>query len=533
MCYITVNDISYRHPDREVLFNNIAFSIAKGEKVALVGDNGTGKSTLLRIISGMLRPASGNVAVSEIPYYVPQHFGQFDSMTIAGAVGVENKLNALHAILQGDVSEEHYTALADDWDVENRVYCAMASWGLDGFDAGRPMNTLSGGEKTKVFLSGITVNSPSAILLDEPSNHLDATTRETLYSFIASYKGAMLVVSHDRRLLNLLDRTLELTKEGVVAYGGNYDFYKEQKESALDALKNQVGEKQKAIRVARRTAAEAAQRRQRLDSRGEKKALKEGMPRIMMNTLRNKAETSTTRLKNVHSEKIENMAGELRELRGCIPDADKLKIAFENSGIHRGKMLVSAADVNFGYGKDLLWGKPLNLMVCSGDRIVIRGDNGAGKTTLLKLITGKLESTQGSMEREDFSCLYVDQEYSLVDNGSTVLQQVEKYNVRNLPGHELKTELHRFLFPKETWDKPCGMLSGGEKMKLIFCCLVISNDAPDMFILDEPTNNLDIQSLEIVASALKNYRGTLIVISHDASFVDEIGVTDIVRLGGY
>lgn len=531
MSIIQINNISYIHSDRTVLFENVSFAVGERQKMALIGANGSGKSTLLKLVATGEKPASGSVALSAKIYYVPQHFGQYNDMTIAGALGIEDKISALHAILAGDVSETHYETLQDDWAVEERAMAALAEWGLDGFRLSQPLASLSGGEKTRVFLSGIAIHEPDLVLMDEPSNHLDRASREKLYKLIREYPVAMIVVSHDRTLLNLLDTMIELGRHGVTVYGGNYEFYKEQKENELRAFQEHVADREKSLRTAQKTAREAAERKEKQDSRGEKKAVKSGTPRIMMKTLADSAAASSKKLNEVHSGKIEGISDELKSLREKIPDRREMKIKFDGSALHEGKMLVTAENINFSYDKDKLWPEPFSFRIRSGERIVIEGGNGSGKTTLLKLILGILEPSEGTVTRADnFNYIYIDQEYSLIDNILTVYEQLERYNSRNLPEHILKTELHRFLFPADTWVKPCGQLSGGEKMRLVLCCLLVSNATPDLFVLDEPTNNLDIRSLEIVRDSLRDYHGTLLVISHDRYFTEEIGVERSITL---
>lgn len=527
---LAVHQISYIHADNETLFSNVRFIINRGEKIALVGPNGSGKSTLLQIIAGNLKPTEGEIISSTTPWYVPQHFGQYDEMTVAEALFIDKKLQALHKILEGDASETNFTILDDDWSIEERSLAALFSWGLDYVELSRKMDTLSGGEKTKVFLSGLQIHSPEIILLDEPTNHLDSSSRQKLYSIITSTSATMLIVSHDITLLNLVPITFELGETGTTMYGGNYDFYKEQKALQLEALQANLEEKEKELRLARKIARETMERKQKHEVRGKKLNEKKGIGKMAMNTYQDKAEKSAVKLKGVHEEKASQLQDSINQLRDILPDGRSMKIDFDNSGLHIGKILVKAEDINFGYSDTPLWSSSYNFIIRSGDRYVIRGDNGSGKTTLLKLITDKLQPVSGNIERADFSYTYIDQEYSLIRNDLTVYEQAQQYNSRHFEEHEIKMLLSRYLFPYGTWEKKCEKLSGGEKMRLMICCLMIGNQTPDMIILDEPTNNLDVQSIEILTSVIKEYRGTLLTISHDAYFVKEIGIDKEIAL---
>jgi ATPase subunit of ABC transporter with duplicated ATPase domains len=201
-----------------------------------------------------------------------------------------------------------------------------------------------------------------------------------------------------------------------------------------------------------------------------------------------------------------------------------MKFGFDDSILHRGKILITAKDINFGYGEQLLWREAMNFQITSGERIALKGLNGSGKTTLIKIITGDIEPKVGSIYRADNKVVYIDQDYSLIDNRLNVYEQAARFNHSGLQEHEIKIRLTRFLFTKDDWDQLCIDLSGGEKMRLMLCCLTISNQAPDIIVLDEPTNNLDIKNIEILTAAINEYKGTLIVVSHDAYFLEEIEV---------
>jgi len=527
---LILQDLSYQHPNKDVLFSNINLTVNSQEKLALIGNNGSGKSTLLKIIAGQLQPKTGFVKSESNVYYIPQIFGQFNDLSIAEALGIDKKLNALKEILNGSVTQENLEMLNDDWTIEDRIKEAFEYWNLPDFDLNLKLENLSGGQKTKLFLAGMTIHQPDFILMDEPTNHLDFTNRKLLYDFIKSTSKSLLIVSHDRVLLNLLDKTCELHQNGISVYGGNYDFYSEQKKTEQNALEQNILNREKELKKAKEKEHETIERQNKLDARGKGKQEKSGVSRIMMNTFRNKAENSTSKLKSIHSDKIDNIRENLHNLKGNLSGIDKMKINFDNSHLHKGKILVKAEQINFSYNQENLWKNNLDFQIISGERILIKGDNGSGKTTLIKMILGKINPTFGNIYLSEKKTIYIDQEYSVIDNALSVEEQAQKFNLRNIEDHEVKTILARFLFFKNNWDKKCEFLSGGEKLKLLLCCLSIQNISPDMIILDEPTNNLDIQNIEILTLAINDYKGTLIVVSHDNQFLEDITINKIIIL---
>ncbi|MEO3402527.1 ribosomal protection-like ABC-F family protein [Mucilaginibacter sp. CAU 1740] len=522
--------IAYIHPNRDLLFSDLDIFINKNDKAALVGNNGTGKSVLLNILAGNLQPAAGLVKSNTKPYYIPQMTDRFNNRTVAEALGIQQKLTALHEILNGNMTDQHLETLNDDWAIEERYHEALTYWQFENIAPNHKMGSLSGGQKTKVFLAGIMIHRPEIVLLDEPSNHLDTHSRNLLYQYITHTKHTLLVVSHDRALLNLLNPVYELRSRGISVYGGNYEFYAEQKAIAAEAFNLDLKSKEKALRKAKEVEREAIERQQKLDARGKKKQEKAGVARIMMNTMRNNAEKSTSRVQDVHSEKVGSISRELSELRSALPDADKMKMDLDNSSLHNGKVLITVHDANFKYHNNLLWQQNLNFQITSGQRMAIKGQNGSGKTTLIKMLLGKLLPAIGSVTCMNLKNVYIDQDYSLIDPQLKVYEQAQHFNSGALQEHEIKIRLNRFLFTKEDWDKPCNALSGGEKMRLALCCIAIGNQAPDVIILDEPTNNLDLQNIGILTSAINDYRGTLIVVSHDEYFLKQVGIAENIVL---
>lgn len=527
---LLLQNIAFGLPDGTLLFSDINFTVQQYDKIALVGNNGVGKSTLMRIMAGLLLPTSGKLVANSAPYYIPQHFGQYNQLTVAQALNIDKKLAALHSVLAGHMTEANLDALDDDWTIEERCAEALTYWQLGDIDLQRTLGELSGGQKTKVFLAGIAIHQPQLVLMDEPTNHLDAESRQVLYHYIQTTNTTLVIISHDRTLLNLLPMVCQLDKHGITTYGGNYDFYAEQKALAANALAEELRDREKALRKARETERQAIERQQKLDARGKKKQEKAGMPTIMMNTMRNNAEKSTANMKEVHAEKIGSIADEVNRLRKVLPGNDKMKLDLDASALHKGKILAAAKEVNVVFNGILLWSAAISATLVSGRRIAVKGNNGSGKTTLVKLLLGQLQPSEGSVELADFSTVYIDQDYSMVDNRLTVYEQAQHYNTGLLQEHEVKSKLTHFLFNKGDWDKPCAALSGGEKMRLLLCCLTLGNKTPDVIVLDEPTNNLDMQNIEILVNAIAGYSGTLLVISHDAWFLDRVGVQEEIIL---
>jgi ATPase subunit of ABC transporter with duplicated ATPase domains len=581
---IVVSGISFHFPNQQELWLPVSFTVQNGGKVAVVGDNGCGKTTLMRLIAGELEPSAGSIQFDEKPYYVPQ-LTSARSQTIAEALGVADKLAALKAIESGSTDVRNYDILGDDWDIEERCLRALSDWGIMNIsptDSGlagasaalaaphgtavapteashgttaataptsqgmtgatsvlnRDFQSLSGGEKTKVMLAGVEVHGAKTVLFDEPTNHLDYTAREKLYNWVSSTDATLLVVSHDVTLLNLMDTIVDLSAQGVKIYGGNYELYREQKDAQNKALIQKIESSRAELKEAKKKAQEVNDRQQRREAQGARNKQKGGAARILMNAKGSEAENTAARLKDRHSQIIGDAQSRIQSLSSQLQQRAELKVDIEDARLHEGKMLIKAEGIIFSYpGCGSLWREPLDLEVRSGDRIQILGDNGSGKTTLLRLLLGELEPTGGSIIRADFTYNYMDQEYAEVRKPVSVLELAQSYNPsgqesslsagkgQHLADHEIKVRLNRALFPQESWDKSCLSLSGGERMRLYLCCMLINNQIPDIFVLDEPTNNLDLSSLSILTETIANYHGTLLVISHDKAFTDAIRIT--------
>jgi ATPase subunit of ABC transporter with duplicated ATPase domains len=478
-------------------------------------------------MAGELQSIEGHIVADSVPYYIPQHTGLLNR-TVAEVLNVKDKLSAFDSIMAGSVSQSDYDILADDWSIETRCHEAFARWRMSHVPFDMSVDDLSGGEKTKLFLAGLSIHNPEIILLDEPSNHLDAASRQLLYDEIRLSTSTIVIVSHDITLLDQLQFTCELSEHGIRSYGGNYSFYYEQKNLEDAALSNDIHTEEKAIRLARVKAQEVRQRQEKRLVKGAQK--KSEVPRIFKKTLTNSSENTAAGLKERHDEIIATHQSKLSELRQRQRTLKDLKIDFDNASIRSGKMLVEARQINFGYQHSSpLWRQPFDFDLYSHDRVHISGDNGVGKTTFIRLILGTLTPLSGTIRRADFNWIYLDQNYTQVDVDCTIEELATRYNP-SMETHDIRLRLNRFLFPLDTWDKSCCTLSGGEKMRLYLCCLMISNHTPDLIILDEPTNNLDISGVQILTQTISNYRGSLLVISHDRYFVDAVGLTKTIIL---
>jgi ATPase subunit of ABC transporter with duplicated ATPase domains len=464
---------------------------------------------------------------------------------VAQAIRIAEKWNGLSEILSGNITDENLSALNDDWTIEERCRKAFSYWQLDDLDLNASMTTLSGGQKTKVLLAGIQIHNPEIVLLDEPTNHLDDVARNLLYRFIEETSCSLAVVSHDRTLLNSLETVCELSRHRIKSYGGNYDFYEAQKTLENAAIISSLEEKQKTLRKAKEIEREALERQQKQSARGKNQQKKEGMGKSMRDKMKNDAEKSAAHLKGVHADKIDVITQALNDIRKEIPICAQMKFGFDNSALHKGKILVTAKEINYVYHEKPVWGSTLDFQIVSGERIAIAGCNGSGKTTLIKLILGALEPSCGVIFRAfrpepeqwdrmkqhvQAKTIYIDQDYSLINPAMSVYEQAQAFNNSALQEAEIKTRLSRFLFSNGFWDKPCAVLRGGEKMRLLLCCLTITTLSPDIIVLDEPTNNLDIQNIKILTDATNEYLGTLIVVSHDTCFLEQINITRVMSM---
>ena len=483
---ISIQQISYIHPDKEVLFSDLNFAISKGQKLGLVGNNGCGKSTLLQIIAGQLSPSSGVIVRPDDLYYIPQHFGQYDSLTIAQALRIERKQQALHAILSGDASNENFVVLDDDWNIEERSIAALDLWGLGQFTLSYPMNLLSGGEKTRVFLAGTDIHHPSVVLMDEPTNHLDSSGRQRLYDWVEKYRSTLLVVSHDRHFLDsVCTHTVDIDFGKVNMFAGNYSFWYESSQLALRQQQNQKAKAEE-----------------------KKKELEEFIRRFSANVAKSKQTTS--RKKMLEKLNVDEIKPSSRKYPGIIftPDREPGNQILEVSGLRAetedGMVLFN--DVNFNVEK--------------GDKIVFLSRDPRAMTAFFEIINGNRTPQAGKfawgvtittaylpLDNTDF----FESDLNLVDWLSQFGEGNEVY---------MKGFLGRMLFSGEEVLKKVNVLSGGEKMRCMIARMQLRN--ANCLILDTPTNHLDLESIQAFNNNLKTYKGNVLFSSHDHEFIETV-----------
>lgn len=527
---------------QSISFHNLTYELADGRKVlsglegsflrqrtGLLGDNGVGKSTLLKIIVGELKATSGSCVVHGSVGYLPQDFLVQGSLTVGEVLGVRRKLEAIRRVSAGDADPRLLEEVDGDWDVAEKASRTLAMFGLR-IGLGRFCSSLSGGEQVRLNIARLVLQRNDFILLDEPTNNLDAEAVAGLYESISGYRGGVVVVSHDRELLRRVDAIAELFPDELRIYGGNYDFYLEQRQFMKEALEQDIKTKQielcKAERVARNTDEKNAKRARR----GKKDRAKAKASPIALGAWKDSAERARGTSRLLHEGIQEELAEELGDLRGRRKPENAIKIELPRTRVPEGKVVFDLKHIWFAYGSAAPLFDGFSYAVRGPKRVAIRGRNGSGKTTLAKIIMGELVPQAGEARLLANSVGYLDQFTRQLDPDLTLYESVRAVN-EVTPQADIRIHLARLLFRREDVHKPTGVLSGGERMRVALAREFLKPEPPQLLILDEPTNNLDINSMERLESALACYEGALLVISHDQAFLQSIGVTDEIVLG--
>jgi len=528
--YLSAVELGYRLPDGRFLFNNLTFSFSAC-RAGLVGANGIGKTTLLEILAGAREPSVGAVNRRGRVSYLPQQARFGASATVAEALNLADQIAALGRVERGEGTPGDFDLIADRWDLRERIEQVFSKMGAPGGALDRRVESLSGGESTRVRVAGLLLEEPDFLILDEPTNHLDMAARDSVYELIASWKKGLIVVSHDLRLLALLDQVAELNANGLKLYGGGYGFYRQRRDVERNAAEETLQGARQRLKEAKLTAQCAAERQQRKQSHGRRNILKRSLPPIVAGGLSRAAENTAARLKDRHQQKVDHAKQEVEVARKNLPIELQIAVDLERSKVPPSKRMIELVGINYMWPDAArpLWDKPLSFEVIGPERIWLNGANGTGKSTLIDLICGAKIPIEGTVRVGAERIGLLDQLVSALDDSLTVLENLRRAAPLR-PESELRTLLGRFLFIRDAALKPASVLSGGERMRAGLACLLGADQSPEILIADEPTNNLDLPSVEELVSALRGFGGALIVVSHDAAFVEEIGVGRVIDL---
>jgi ATPase subunit of ABC transporter with duplicated ATPase domains len=523
--HITLSRLSFSTPDGTQLFSSLDLAFAR-QRTGLVGRNGVGKSTLFKLITGTLTPQSGGVTIDGTIGLLRQSLKAEPGETIADLFGATAQLDLLARAAAGTATANE---LADaDWTIEARLEEALERFSLAAI-ADTPLETLSGGQRTRAMLAALVFADPDFLLLDEPTNNLDRDGRDAVIDLLANWRGGAIVVSHDRELFETLDAIVELTSLGATTYSGNYSLYRERKAVELAAAEHDLASAERRASLVDKKAQQARERQQKSNASGKRKRAKGDMPKILLNARKNSAENSTgenARLANRLREQAESDSQSAREK---IEVLQHVTISLPPTHLPAGRKVLTLDAVSAGYDPDTPILKHFSLAITGPERIALVGPNGSGKTTLLRLISGSLEPLAGTASVHVSHAL-LDQQVSILDPQKTVRENFLALNPASSE-NDCRSALARFRFKADAALKMTASLSGGETLRAGLACVLGTDTPPQLLILDEPTNHLDLDSIEAVEAGLRFYDGALLVVSHDRPFLDTIGITREVRLG--
>lgn len=499
--------VDFEWPNGQAVFKGLDLSLDAGRKYGLIGPNGAGKSTLARLAQGELAPVSGRIDKD----CLVSCFAQFEAPPDA-PVG-----EYLHGLWGGIAASDAGTVEVLQGGIDPRTPCAA----------------LSGGEWTRVRLLKQLASGADFVVLDEPTNNLDRRARESVLDFVRLTRRGLLVISHDRELLGEVDAILELSNQGLATFGGNWAFYESERVRERARL---AGDLEQATRERDRSSRERADKlraQEKRMRRGRKSAAKSGLPKILLGGRKRRAQRTLGKIRagadEALADKVDS-AHEAFERRKVDP---VIYADFPETSLPASKLVFDARDLNFRYaGMDRdLWRSGVTFRMEGPSRVAVSGRNGSGKTTLLNLLTGfkKPEGRMsGALKLGGVTSGFLDQRSDLLDEGLSVLDNVRSGSRMNEA--EIRNLLAQFLFPGDKALQRAASLSGGERLRACLAKTLLADPAPQLLILDEPTNNLDIANLEFLESALTRFAGAMIVISHDRSFLEGIGAADELSL---
>ncbi|MGW6680704.1 ABC-F family ATP-binding cassette domain-containing protein [[Kitasatospora] papulosa] len=516
--HILCSSLSFAWPDGSEVFDGFQLTVGSG-RTGLIGLNGCGKSTLLRLIAGELDPTDGHIRTAGDIGYLPQDITLDTALRVDQVLGVATARAALLAIEAGDADEAHFAAVGDDWDVEERARAVLDQLGMSAVGLDRTVGELSGGECVLLRLAVLLLARPSVLLLDEPTNNLDLYARRRLYDAVDAWAGVLVVVSHDRELLERVDRIADLRDGSVTWYGGPLSAYEEALAVEQEAAERMVRVAEADVRRQRRELADAQVKLSRRKRYGQKMWDTKREPKAVMGQRKQTAQESAGKHRIMHTERLADAEGRLDEAVEAVRDDEAIRIELPHTRVHPGRGVLVLRDLELAHGARLRGEWDLR----GPERIALIGRNGAGKTTLLRTIAGELEPVSGDAVAQ-VPTGFLPQRLDVLDDTLSLVGNV----ARVAPGttdNGIRARLAHFLFKGGRADRPAGTLSGGERLRATLAALLLADPAPQLLMLDEPTNSLDLSGVHRLASALAAYEGALIVASHDLPFLESLGIT--------
>ncbi|GGR24939.1 ABC-F family ATP-binding cassette domain-containing protein [Streptomyces roseolus] len=523
--FLSATSLSFSWPDGTEVFDDLRMTVGPG-RTGLVGTNGSGKSTLLELLAGRLAPTGGSVTASGEIGHLPQNLVLDTGRRVDAILGIDRKRAALHAVEAGDPAEEHFAVIGDDWDVEERARATLDQLGLGAIGLDRTVGEVSGGESVLLRLAALLLARPDVLLLDEPTNNLDLYARSRLYEAVEGWSGVMVVVSHDRELLERVDRIADLHDGGVSWYGGPWSAYEEALAAEQEAAERMVRVAEADVQRQRRELSEAQMKLARRRRYAQKSFENKAVPKVVAHTRRGQAQVSAGKHRNLHADRLAEARERLDVAVEAVRDEDEIRVELPRTQVPPGREVLRLTELELRYGARVEGGFELR----GPERVALVGRNGAGKTTLLRTVAGELEPVSGEVERL-VPLRFLPQRLDVLDDGLSIVENVARF-APAASGNAIRARLARFLFRGARADQRVGTLSGGERFRATLAALLLAEPAPQLLLLDEPTNNLDLASVRKLTAALHAYEGALVVASHDLTFLESLGITRRVLLDG-
>ncbi|CAN5514479.1 ATP-binding cassette domain-containing protein [soil metagenome] len=507
---VVLTDVGLRWSDGTVALSHLTGTFSAG-RTGLVGANGAGKSTLLRLIAGQLAPTTGTITTTGDVGYLPQTLTLETGSTIADLLGVGDKVAALRAIESGDVDERHFEVLGDDWDIDTRADEALREIGLTSADLGRRGSEISGGEAMLVAIAGLRARRTAITLFDEPTNNLDRPSRATLSTLVDSWPGTLIVVSHDTALLERMDETAELYLATLTTFGGPYSAWRESLDQQQAAAVQEGRSAEQDVKVQKKQRKEEEEKLAQ-HSRVAKKAYENRTAaKIVMNAKAGKAEVSAGKLRGSHDDSLTAAKAALDAAAERVRDDEHIHLTLPDPDVSRGRRIAELRGTN------------RTVVVQGPERVAIVGPNGVGKTTLLENLVSGTAGGRASGQLFTDRVGYLTQRLDGLDDRLSMLENVQAAAPGMTTG-EIRNQLARLLLRGDSVNRPVSTLSGGERFRVSLARILFADPPVQLLVLDEPTNNLDLQSVDRLVEALAGYRGALLVVSHDDAFLARLGL---------